>query len=189
MAWRCNGVKINRKTTYMKKSILLLSLLMVAGTASASSVKFDEHTFSRNPDQNEHSVKKKNKQHRPDFSVLNVRGKNPFNTADNIWKDGFNRFDINHEEHVTDVLNAHQPDFSNLFHEFTARDHHNGGHFDDDKHDFVSVLHDREHDYIGGGFNPQQCGTPPDPVPVPAAAWLFLSGLAGLLRLAHRHKK
>jgi len=42
--------------------------------------------------------------------------------------------------------------------------------------------------FFNAGFNATMTGTPDSPVPVPAAAWLFGSGLMGLVGVARRRK-
>lgn len=200
----------------MKNYILLLSLLMVASTASASIVKFDEHTYSPNSGHDEHSNKndkndKKNingkKNKKQDKHILVVVDHEPdlFTHPDWFQYQDFGRYTKQHDKHDADNRG---PDFTGLFDEFTHRGRHQGRPFDFDDHfpgqefhgdehgfgyghDFGHDFgqgHSHGHGHSGGGFEHGQCDVP-NPVPVPAAAWLFISGLAGLLRLAHRHRK
>jgi len=174
----------------MRKFILLLILLIVAGTASASNVKFDENTFLRNSNQYESFDKKNNKQHRSFFPADTMRVRSPFGTTDFIWNADFSRYGVNHEKRDSDPFDALHPDLSGLFHDVAEGDRDDIYHSDLEKKLFGSELHDDEHDYIDSGVDRWKCSKASvNPVPAPAAAWLFVSGLAGLLRLAHRYRK
>lgn len=196
----------------MYKYFALLLLLLVSSIASASVITVDMTPYgsssvrdnkdnAKNNVKNKDNVKNKgsikNKgsvKKRTAVSYSHIQfAPNPFNTDDFKQNQDSSRSIYRHNEsisvpHRDSDLASRRFDFDGLNPEGRRSDH--GKKYDDHDDDFYPGFHHGEHDYIGEDFEHWQCDDHhTNPVPLPAAAWLFMSGLAGLLRLGHRRKK
>ena len=186
----------------MYKFIAVLSLVLVSNLVSASVVKVDAPAFKgssteHNNKSSQHdskgskkdskdSKKKNSKQQHAVVDYSDVEfADNPFDTQTLKPHGHDNKFRKQQDESFLMLHRdaEHKPRHID-FDEF-KRDHRG---FDD--YVFGHTFHDRKHGDFGGKFEYGYCDKPDaNPVPLPAAAWLFISGLAGLVRMGHRRKK
>jgi len=192
----------------MYKYFAWLLLLLVSGIASASVVTVDMTGYgSSSVRDNKDNVKNKDSvknkgivKKRTAISYSHIEfAPNPFNTAAFKQDQGRGKSNSWHDESSAVTFSVHHrnSDVASRRFDFDSsnqgdrRSDHGKKYYDrEDNHVFESEFHDGKHDYIGEDFEYWHCDSPDtNPVPLPAAAWLFMSGLAGLLRLGHRRKK
>lgn len=179
----------------MYKFIALLSLLLVSNLVSASAVMVDapafkgssaEHNNKSSNHDSKDSKKQNNKKQRAEVDYSHIEfADHPFDAETFKSYEHDNKFRKQQDESFLMPHRdaEHKPRHID-FDEF-KRDHRG---FDD--HDFGWEFHDRKHDDFDGEFEYGYCDKPDtNPVPLPAAVWLFMSGLAVLVRVGHRRKK
>lgn len=172
----------------MYKFIALLSLMLVSNLVSASAVIVDTPAFkgSSAEHNNKSSKKQNNRQQRTEVDYSHIEfADHPFDAETFKSYEHDNKFRKQQDESFLmphrDAEHKPRPiDFDEF-----KRDHRG---FDD--RDFGHEFHDRKHDDFGDKFEYGYCDKPDtNPVPLPAAVWLFMSGLAILVRVGHRRKK